>query len=247
MFERSYSWKRVAGEPPKALRMHLGYVPELDTEDGESKRNLRLAVGLAVAFHLVLFVVHFPSRIKALEDRSQPAKVFVVQQIRFKAPPPKAAQQIPKQKEKKRIIPIPDPTPEEPEPIVVEEVEMPEIDALIGDVVFGIPEGPPAAYGVGGEGPIRLGGDVVPPEKIFYPSPRYTEEGRQARITGVVILEAVIDTVGNVANVKVLKGLPMGLTESAVETAKQWKFRPATRGGEPVAVFLNLTIRFSLQ
>jgi protein TonB len=63
----------------------------------------------------------------------------------------------------------------------------------------------------------------------------------------VVLLEAVIDVDGSVVNVRVLKGLPQGLTESAAETAKIWKFEPATRNGQPVAVYLNLTVRFSLQ
>ena len=247
MFKDSYTWGRFAGEKPKALGVHLGHVPYIEPEDESSKRRMRLAIGLAVAFHLVFFLVQLPARSKPLEISSKHGKVFVVEQIRFKAPPPKAQQQIPKRKEKKRVIPIPDPTPEEPEPILVEEVEVPDVDFLVGDVVFGIPDGPPETYGMGGDGPIRMGAGVTPPIKIYFPSPRYTEEGRQGRITGVVILETVIDSEGNVRHVKVLKGLPMGLTESAVATAKEWRFRPALRGGEPVAVFLNLTIRFSLQ
>ena len=247
MFKDSYTWSRFAGEKPKGLGVHLGHVPYIEPDDGSGKRRMRLAVALAVAFHVVFFLIYIPAGSKPLQIQSKPGKVFVVQQVRFKAPPPKAQQQVPKRKEKKRVIPIPDPTPEEPEPILVEEVEVPDADFLVGDVVFGIPEGPPDAYGLGGDGPIRMGADVTPPVKTYFPSPRYTEEGRQARITGVVILEAVIDREGNVVHVKVLKGLPMGLTESAVETAKLWKFRPAMRQGEPVAVFLNLTIRFSLQ
>jgi len=247
MFKDSHTWSRFGGDEPKGLSVHLGHVPYLEPEDDSGKRRMRLAIGLAVALHLAFFIIQIPAGSKVLEIKSRPGKVFVVQQVRFKAPPPKAQQQVPKRKEKKRVIPIPDPTPEEPEPILIEEVDVPDVDYLIGDVVFGIPDGPPDFYGLGGEGPIRLGGDVIPPQKIYYPSPRYTEEGRQARITGVVILEAVIDREGNVAHVKVLKGLPMGLTESAVETAKQWTFRPAMKAGEAVAVFLNLTIRFSLQ
>jgi TonB family protein len=247
MFEDSYTWSRFSGEKPKALGVHLGHVPYLEPEDDSGKKRMRLAIVLAVALHVGFFLVHMPVESRVFEVRSTPGKVFVVKQVRFEPPPPQAQQQIPKRKEKKRVIPIPDPTPEEPEPIVAEEVEVPDLDVAIGDVVFGIPEGPPSPYGLSGDGPIRLTGGVTPPEKIYYPSPRYTEEGRQARITGVVILEAVIDAEGNVVHVDVLKGLPMGLTESAVETAKQWKFRPAMRDGEPVAVFLNLTIRFSLQ
>jgi len=171
--------------------------------------------------------------------------VYLVQQVRFSPPPPKAEQMQPKQKEKKRVVPIPDPTPEEPEPIRLAEIEAPEFDVARDGVVFGIPDAPPSD---GPMGPVlQLTGDITPPEKIYYPTPRYTEEGRQARVQGVVILEAVVDTDGNVSRVKVLKGLPFGLSEEAVETARQWKFRPAKKAGVPVAVFLNLTIRFSLQ
>ena len=94
---------------------------------------------------------------------------------------------------------------------------------------------------------MQVGGEVAPPERLFGPAPPYTEEARQGRVQGVVILEAIIDAMGNVNDVKVLKGLPMGLTEQAVQTAEEWKFKPATRNGDPVAVFFNLTIRFSLQ
>jgi protein TonB len=94
---------------------------------------------------------------------------------------------------------------------------------------------------------VALGGSIKPPIKTYFPQPRYTEEARQAQVQGVVILEAVIDAKGNVSRVKVLKGLAAGLTASATETAKQWKFKPATLEGKPVAVFFVLTISFSLQ
>ena len=62
-----------------------------------------------------------------------------------------------------------------------------------------------------------------------------------------MLLETVIDESGNVTRIKVLKGLTMGLTESAVETAKQWKYKPATREGVPVAVYLNVVVSFTVQ
>ena len=58
---------------------------------------------------------------------------------------------------------------------------------------------------------------------------------------------AVIDEKGEVAEIEVLKGLGLGLTESAVETVRGWKFEPATRAGEPVAVYMNLVVSFRLQ
>lgn len=82
--------------------------------------------------------------------------------------------------------------------------------------------------------PFRVGGEVTRPEKIAGAPPVYTVEARKARITGVVILEAVIDEQGNVTDVKVLKGLPGGLDQSAMEAVRTWKFNPATLDGRPV-------------
>ncbi|MCE2559594.1 MAG: energy transducer TonB [Acidobacteria bacterium] len=84
-------------------------------------------------------------------------------------------------------------------------------------------------------------------KRTFAPRPNYTEEARRARVQGVVILQAVVDAVGNVGYVKVLKGLPEGLTESAVQVVEQWRYEPATLNGEPVPVYINLTVNFSLQ
>ena len=92
-----------------------------------------------------------------------------------------------------------------------------------------------------------MSGNITPPVKIYHPQPQYTEDARRARIQGVVILEATINREGEVVDVRVLKGLPMGLDKSAVETALQWRFKPATENGKPVAVFFNLLVNFSLQ
>jgi periplasmic protein TonB len=45
----------------------------------------------------------------------------------------------------------------------------------------------------------------------------------------------------------VVKGLPLGLSESAVEAVKTWKYEPSRRNGVPVAVYFTLTVSFSLQ
>lgn len=247
MFERSYTWSRFREPTRKAIRVHLGHVPYLDVDEKAEKSSLRIAVLVALVLHILLFVAYIPDIGSTIHYVGTERQVYVVQPVRFKPPPPQSQQQIPKRPERKKKIPIPDPTPDEPEPIQLEEIDIPDadFDSEI-DEAFGIPQGP-AAFGVTGPGPFRVGGDVLPPKKIFAPQPHYTEDARQGRVQGVVLLEAVIDVDGSVVNVKVLKGLPMGLTESAAETAKTWKFEPATRNGEPVAVYLNLTVRFSLQ
>src|SRR5262245_39838423 len=80
-------------------------------------------------------------------------------------------------------------------------------------------------------GPYRVGGEITRPEKISGKPPEYTETARRARIMGVVIVEVVIDEQGNVTNTRVLKSLPMGLDQKAVEAVETWKFKPATYAG----------------
>jgi len=217
----------------------------LEREQKNDRKIRGWSLVAALVVHLVLLVIVFPElTAKPKAVASGPKKLYLVQPVRFQPPPPKQQREIPKRKAKK--IPIPDPTPDEPEPLQIEEPTLPEIDLADFDgVVFGIPDAPPRS-GPPGD-PMQVSGDVQPPQKILAPQPRYTEEARQARIQGVVILQAIVDTVGNVTDVEIIKGLPLGLSESAIEAVSAWKFRPATLEGVPVAVFFNLTVSFRLQ
>ncbi len=214
-------------------------------EDEEDNKALRYSLIGAVIFHVILFVIHLPKVAAELKEVEKEKKVYVVQQVRFQPPPPAQVQELPKVRSKK--VPIPDPTPDEPEPIRLDEPE-PEVDLPdVDDMLFSIPDAPPVAEPEAPDGPIQVGGDVTKPEKVTTPDPQYTEIARKARIQGVVIVQAIIDKQGNVVNVKVLKGLPMGLTEEAVSAIKLWKFKPATLNGKPVDVYFNLTVNFRLQ
>lgn len=95
--------------------------------------------------------------------------------------------------------------------------------------------------------PFRVGGDVKAPVLINRVEPIYPEEARKARIMGIVIVEAMVSEDGVVKNVKVIKPLPFGLDQAAVDAVKQWTFKPATLDGKPVAVLFNLTVNFKLQ
>jgi TonB family protein len=237
----------AAQETPKAATaggadMHTADFATFALEYEEDNKKLRIALIIAAVLHVGLLLAPIIKGATTEAKAPEKQKVYVVQQIRFKPPPPQQQQEMLKPRAKK--VPIPDPTPDEPEPIrVVEEVQQ-ELDLPVDDTVFGIPQGPPSAEP---EGPIHVGGDVKAPEKVFAPQPSYTEIARKARIQGVVIVQAIIDKEGNVTNVKVLKGLPMGLEDAAVEAMKQWKFKPATLNGKPVTVYYNLTVNFKLQ
>jgi len=236
--------EKKSGAESKSIEMDFatGEFTTFVREDVEDKRRVRWTMGIAVVFHVILLAITFPKFASEMETVTKEQRIYVVQQVRFKPPPPKQQQEIPKPKAKK--VPIPDPTPDEPEPLRLEEPE-PEIDLPdLDDIVFGIPDAPPVAEP---EGPIHVGGDVKAPVKLLEPKPQYTEIARKARIEGVVIVQAIIDKQGSVTNVKVLKGLPMGLAEEAVQAIKRWKFEPATLNGKPVDVYYNLTVNFRLQ
>lgn len=247
MLDKSSTWQRFKQDRPQAIRIHLGYVPALENDDRESKRRIRIALAVALLFHLGLALLQLPELASEPRRVGPSRQAYVVQQVRFTPPPPQSRQQAPRRPEKVRKIPIPDPTPDEPEPIVMEEVDLPETEFSDADAVLFGSESIPSIPGGMGRWPMKIGGGVLPPRKIYAPQPVYTEEARLGRIQGVVILEAIIDEQGNVRDVKVLKGLPMGLSESAAATAREWKFEPATLDGRPVPVYFNLTVRFSLQ
>ena len=120
------------------------------------------------------------------------------------------------------------------------------IEIREGERVTREPAGHPAGEGVLKEVLSVDGSDVLPPKRVADVPAEYTAEAREARIQGVVILQLVLDEKGRVADVKALKGLPYGLTESAITAVRQWRFEPATRNGVPVAVKYNVTINFRL-
>ncbi|HST53926.1 MAG TPA: TonB family protein [Pyrinomonadaceae bacterium] len=80
----------------------------------------------------------------------------------------------------------------------------------------------------------------------FKPEPSFTEDARKNNVTGLVRLRAVLSASGEVLNVSVVKGLPDGLTEKAIEAAKQIKFRPAQKDGHTVSQYVTLEYNFNI-
>ncbi len=76
--------------------------------------------------------------------------------------------------------------------------------------------------------------------------PQYPEEARHVRIQGSVILNAVIDTRGDVENVTLVSGHP-ALAPAAVDAVKQWKYKPYLLNGQPVKVETQVTVSFQLR
>jgi TonB family protein len=95
-------------------------------------------------------------------------------------------------------------------------------------------------------GRIRIGGNVAAANLVDRVLPFYPQEAREAKIQGVVILDAVINREGRVDSLKVIAGHPL-LVQSAVDAVKQWRYNPTMIEGAPVEVQTTITVTFSFQ
>jgi TonB family protein len=82
------------------------------------------------------------------------------------------------------------------------------------------------------------------PRLIEKVEPEYTQEALEANLTGTVVLDVEVGTNGRAQVVQVKKGLGLGLDEKAAEAVQQWKFEPAIRDGQPVAVKAVVEVNF---
>ncbi len=105
--------------------------------------------------------------------------------------------------------------------------------------------GPGYGAGVGG-GVFRVGGSVSAPRPIYDPDPDYSDEARRAKFQGSVVLWIVVGPDGKTHDVRVARTLGMGLDEKAIEAVREWRFAPAMLDGHPVAVQINVEVRFRL-
>jgi TonB family protein len=78
------------------------------------------------------------------------------------------------------------------------------------------------------------------------PEPGFTEEARKNNITGTVRLRMALGADGTVSNILVIKGLPDGLTERAIEAAKRIQFTPAQKDGRNVSQWVTVEYNFNI-
>ena len=117
-----------------------------------------------------------------------------------------------------------------------------------------------AGYGAGAPGPGGLSPSVLkPPDPpsaardvdskpvmLNHVAPGYTNEARNDKIQGRVTLRVLVDETGTVKKVIVVRGLPDGLNEKAVEAGYKAKFKPAMKDGKPVPYSMLLQVNFTL-
>jgi periplasmic protein TonB len=105
--------------------------------------------------------------------------------------------------------------------------------------------GPGMGGGTGG-GVFRVGGGVSAPRAIYQPDPEYSEEARKAKYQGTVVLAAIIDANGHPRDIRVARSVGLGLDEKAMEAVKTWRFEPAKKDNQAVAVLVNIEVTFNL-
>ena len=90
---------------------------------------------------------------------------------------------------------------------------------------------------------------MTAPVDIYSPKPKYTADAMRAKVQGVVQMSAVVLPNGTVTDIRIVRSLDQtfGLDEEAKKTAAQWRFRPGTLKGEPVAVRIIIELEFNLR
>lgn len=108
------------------------------------------------------------------------------------------------------------------------------------------PPPPPAPAWAPGDQPFRIGGSVLPPNKIKDAAPVYPQDAQEAKVSGVVIIEARIDQDGRVVDARVIRSVAL-LDDAARDAVMQWEFTPTYLGGKPVQVIMTVTVNFTLK
>jgi protein TonB len=91
----------------------------------------------------------------------------------------------------------------------------------------------------------RVGGLVSAPKPLHTPRPVYPAIAQQTRTSGVVHLEAVINTDGSVRSIRALQGHPW-LVSAAIEAVREWRYTPPMLNGNPIELVMQIDVSFVL-
>ena len=129
---------------------------------------------------------------------------------------------------------------------------------VVGGVAGGIPGGamngviggiisstPVAVPKVATPQRVRVSAGVTSGLLVRKVNPVYPPLARQARISGTMVLRAVISKDGSIENLSLVSGHPM-LAPAAIDAVKQWKYKPYLLNGEPVEVDTEVQVNFTL-
>jgi protein TonB len=231
------------------------------------QRYVAWALVIAAAFHLAVGLGGWGVReILARRAAGQATRqVRIVPYREIGAPPslqqkpfepPKFALAPPKLKAPPTGIPVPVPKEEAPSTTIASQTQIPfagtEGDTGLGDTTFaGSPYGTEDGTGLEIEDVMPLPDDFVPVEEqpvlVEMKAPDYPPLAREAGIEGTVIVRALVAKDGRVKDVLLGKGVNVVLDEAALAAARDCVFKPAIQNKNPVAVWVAIPFRFSLQ
>jgi TonB family protein len=115
-----------------------------------------------------------------------------------------------------------------------------------GSPLAGVNIAQPRGPLVGAESAVRVGGGIKAPTKIRDVRPEYPPIAQAARVSGVVIVEALIGTDGTVEDARILRSIPL-LDQAALDAVLQWRFTPTLLNGQAVPVIMTVTVNFRVQ
>jgi TonB family protein len=119
-------------------------------------------------------------------------------------------------------------------------------------LAIALPTPPGAPTGIGvlpGRGVVRAGRGVTIPRLVQQVKPQYTADAMRMKAQGDVFVECVVLPDGSVGSARVTRSLDpvFGLDEEAIKAARQWRFDPGTRDGQPVSVAVVIEMTFTLR
>jgi TonB family protein len=111
--------------------------------------------------------------------------------------------------------------------------------SLISTAQFGAPAPCP--------GPAtRVGKGVNAPKLVSKVEPEYSEEARLMKYQGTAVLSVVIGTDGQIYELRLVRGLGLGLDEQAADALRKWRFEPGMAGDAPACVSAQIEVNFRL-
>jgi protein TonB len=124
------------------------------------------------------------------------------------------------------------------------------VGGIVGGVVSNVPPPPPPPTpppATVARGPVRIGGQLTAPALLRRVEPTYPDVAAFAHLTGMVILEATVNTDGCVESVKVLRSRHPLLDKASQDALMQWQYSPLVLNGIPTPFVLTVTFTFSVQ
>ncbi len=121
-------------------------------------------------------------------------------------------------------------------------------EGVVGGVVGGLPEAPPPPPPPPApKAPVRIGGQIKPPQLVKRIEPEYPPLAVAAKVQGVVILEATVNEEGAVTEVRLLRTVHPLLDREAERVLRQWRYSPVILNDVRVPFILTVTLSFSLE